>query len=121
MSLAKSGRFLVLAITVATLAGCALGPDFTRPDPPHADRYTAEQLGVEATATADDSAQHVVLGEQLSRDWWQLFQSDALDDVVRRALAGNRTLVAAAATLAQARELAAAQAGTLAPQVGVTA
>jgi NodT family efflux transporter outer membrane factor (OMF) lipoprotein len=121
MSLAKSGRVLVLAITVATLAGCALGPDFTRPDPPHADRYTAQQLQVEATANADDSAQHVVLGEQLSRDWWQLFQSDALDDVVKRALAGNRTLVAAAATLAQARELAAAQAGTLAPQVGVTA
>jgi NodT family efflux transporter outer membrane factor (OMF) lipoprotein len=110
-----------LAIAVATLAGCALGPDFRRPDPPHADRYTGEQLKLEATGGGNDTAQHVVLGEELSRDWWQLFRSDALDDVVKRALAGNRTLVAAAATLAQAQELAAAQAGTLYPQVGITA
>ena len=34
---------------------------------------------------------------------------------------GNRTLVAAAATLAQAQELAAAQAGTAFPQVGIDA
>jgi NodT family efflux transporter outer membrane factor (OMF) lipoprotein len=112
---------LRLAIFVGTLSGCALGPDFRRPDPPHADRYTLQTLQVEATEPGNDSAQHVVLGEQLGRDWWQLFQSDALDDVVKRALTGNRTLVAAASTLAQAQELAAAQAGTLAPQVGVNA
>jgi NodT family efflux transporter outer membrane factor (OMF) lipoprotein len=106
-----------LAIVVATLAGCALGPDFKRPDSPSAERYTSQLLQVEAAPTGDASAQHVKLGAELDRKWWHLFQSDALDDVVKRALASNRTLVAATSTLAQAQELAAAQAGTLAPQV----
>src|ERR1700681_2515599 len=110
MTRATIGTKLPLAILVGTLSGCALGPDFRRPDPPHADRYTSQELRVEATEPGNDSAQHVVLGEQVRRDWWGLFQSDALDDVVKRALTGNRTLVAAAATLAQAQELAAAQA-----------
>jgi len=108
-------------ISAVTLAGCAVGPDFKRPDPPHAERYTAQKLQLEASTEGDASAQHVVLGEQLGRNWWQLFKSDQLDDVVMRALAGNRTVVAATSTLAQAQELAAAQAGTLSPQVGLTA
>jgi NodT family efflux transporter outer membrane factor (OMF) lipoprotein len=121
MNSAIPGRMLALAGTVAMLAGCALGPDFKRPDPPHVERYTAQELRLETPAAAGESAQHVVPGGQLRSDWWRLFQSDALDGVVERALAGNRTLVAAAATLAQSQELAAAQAGTLYPQVGITA
>jgi NodT family efflux transporter outer membrane factor (OMF) lipoprotein len=88
--------------------------------PPQAARYTAQTLQVEAAPQPGDSAQHVVAGGRLDRAWWRLFQSAALDDVVRRALAGNRTLAAAAAVLAQATELAAAQAGALSPQVGIT-
>jgi NodT family efflux transporter outer membrane factor (OMF) lipoprotein len=111
----------MVAAAALALTGCALGPDFKRPDGPSEDRYTAEALHTEAAVEPGATAnQHVVLGEQLSRDWWQLFQSAALDDVVERALAGNRTLVAAASSLAQAQEVAAAQAGTLAPQVGIT-
>jgi NodT family efflux transporter outer membrane factor (OMF) lipoprotein len=110
------------AISIALLAGCASGPTFTRPEPPPADRYTEQPLQIEAAAMAGaDNAQHVELGAPLGPDWWKRFGSAALDDIVDRALAGNRTLVAAAATLAQAQELAAAQAGTLAPQIGLTA
>jgi NodT family efflux transporter outer membrane factor (OMF) lipoprotein len=111
----------MLAAAIATLGGCALGPDFTRPDPPGAERYTAQPLRMEGDAASTESSQHVALGAQLASDWWRLFQSEALDDVVRRALAGNRTLAAASFTLAQSQELAAAQAGTSYPQVGLTA
>jgi NodT family efflux transporter outer membrane factor (OMF) lipoprotein len=110
-----------LALMVTLLAGCAAGPDFKRPDPPHADRYTAQSLSLEATDAGGESAQQAVLGEQLDRAWWQLFQSDALNGVVKRALAQNRTIAAAGYTLAQAQELAAARAGTLYPHVGMTA
>ncbi|MHB8166562.1 MAG: efflux transporter outer membrane subunit [Sulfuricella sp.] len=106
---------------VTMLAGCAVGPDFKRPDPPHADRYTAQSLKLEVRDADDESAQQAILGEQLDQAWWQLFQSDALNVVVKRALAQNRTIVAAGYTLAQAQELAAAQAGTLYPQVAMTA
>jgi NodT family efflux transporter outer membrane factor (OMF) lipoprotein len=111
---------LASATIAAALMGCSLGPDFTRPEPPQANRYTPQPLKIETADAGSDSAQHLVLGERLTRDWWHLFQSDAIDNVVKRALADNRTLVAAAATLAQAQELAAAQAGTLAPQVDLT-
>lgn len=110
-----------LAIMVTMLAGCAAGPDFKRPDSPHADRYTAQSLKLEVRDADDESAQQVVLGEQLGQGWWQLFQSDTLNGVVKRALARNRTIVAAGYALAQAQELAAAQAGTLYPQVAMTA
>jgi NodT family efflux transporter outer membrane factor (OMF) lipoprotein len=112
---------MALAMVATTLGGCALGPDFTRPDPPHAERYTAQPLTVEATAQGAPDAQHIHMGENVAGDWWPLFRSDALDKVVKQALAKNRTLVAAAATLAQTQELAAAQAGSLYPQVGVNA
>ncbi len=121
MKRAKTGALMASVTAVMTLVGCALGPDFRRPDPPAADRYTSQDLQIEATAEGGHSTQRVELGEQLSRDWWRLFQSDPLDDVVKRALAGNRTLAAAASALAQAQELAAAQAGTLYPQVDLTA
>jgi len=114
-------KFTVVPVLAALLAGCAAGPQFKRPEPPAVGRYTAETLQLEAPATAGDSAQHAILGGQPVAEWWKLFGSDAVNDVVTRSLAGNRTLAAAAATLAQAQEVAAAQAGTAAPQVGVTA
>jgi NodT family efflux transporter outer membrane factor (OMF) lipoprotein len=118
---------LLCATTIAVvgLAGCAAGSDFTPPPPPSADRYTAEPTQVEAAAAAASQAgapvQQIELGADLGPEWWRRFGSPALDDLVARALAHNRTLDAAAATLAQAEELAAAQAGTLAPQVDATA
>lgn len=104
------------ACVLTVLSGCTVGPNFHEPVPPRADRYVAPPA-----ATAASSDQQVALGENLQRDWWRLFQSDALDEVVRRALTGNRTLTEAAATLAQAQELAAAQSGHRYPQLGLTA
>jgi len=114
---------LFVTVTVALLAGCAVGPDFKRPDAPPVDRYTAQPLTLEAkdAGARDAAAQQVVIGEQLGQAWWQLFQSDALNDVVKRALAQNRGIIAAGYTLAQAQELAAAQAGTLYPEIDMTA
>jgi NodT family efflux transporter outer membrane factor (OMF) lipoprotein len=108
------------------LAGCALGPDFKRPDAPTVARYTAQPLRAEFGTDAESGAgdgdvQHILLGAPLGQNWWQLFQSSAIDDLVEHALAGNRSLVAASATLAQAQQLVAAQAGALDPQVGLDA
>jgi NodT family efflux transporter outer membrane factor (OMF) lipoprotein len=116
---------LVVGLAAAALAGCAAGPNFTRPTPPAADRYTARPMQIEAASSSTSSGgvttQHVKLGAELGPEWWRRFGSPTLNDIVERALAHNGTLLAAAATLAQAEELATAQAGTLAPQVGATA
>jgi NodT family efflux transporter outer membrane factor (OMF) lipoprotein len=112
-------RILILA-SAAVISGCAVGPNFTRPVPPAATRYIGEIPpgdGMQSGA----AVQHVALGQEIEGDWWNLFGSDPINGIVREALAHNRTLAASAATLAQAQELAAAQAGLRYPQVGLTA
>ena len=120
MSIKNGSTFLALAVSAALLAGCAVGPDFKRPEPPAAAGYTVEHPAGDAGSGAATAAQTIVLGENLQAQWWRLFQSDALDQVVQRALQGNRSLAAASWSLAQAQEIANARAGKLAPHVDLT-
>lgn len=111
-------------VAVALLAsGCAVGPDFTRPQPPDVSGYTPETLNT-TTASADvagGASQHLGAGQDIPGQWWQLFRSPSLDTLVRQALAANPDLQAAEASLRQARELALAQGGALYPQVDASA
>src|SRR3569833_2829281 len=106
-------RMIAAMLLGFVLAGCKVGPDFKRPEPPATERYTTQQ--------SSSPDQQIALGVSLDREWWRMFQSEAIDSVVKRALEGNRTLMAANATLAQAHELANAQAGSLYPQLDMTA
>jgi NodT family efflux transporter outer membrane factor (OMF) lipoprotein len=101
------------------VGGCAAGPDFTRPVPPPATRYTAETLRGEG-ASADGGVQHIALGRNIEGAWWKLFRSDAIDELVTQAVDHNRTLAASMATLAQAQEFALARAGSRYPQVALS-
>jgi NodT family efflux transporter outer membrane factor (OMF) lipoprotein len=103
---------------VAALGACSVGPDFKRPEPPAAERYTSDTPSVE---TGSAAPQHLVLGKEIEGDWWSLFGSEMIDRVVHQALEHNRTLEAAAQSLAESHELALAQAGLRYPQVGLTA
>jgi NodT family efflux transporter outer membrane factor (OMF) lipoprotein len=112
-------RAIVLACALS-VGGCAIGPHFTRPTAPSAARYTADTLRGE-NAGASDTVQHIDLGREIERNWWTLFRSDAIDQLVTQAVDHNRSLVASMATLAQAQEFALAQAGSRYPQVDLTA
>jgi NodT family efflux transporter outer membrane factor (OMF) lipoprotein len=116
---APTARPIVLACVLG-LGGCAVGPNFTPPTPPPAARYTGETLRGEG-ASAGESAQHIALGREIEDNWWTLFRSDAIDQLVKQAVAHNRSLAASTATLEQAQELALAQAGSRYPQVDLTA
>jgi NodT family efflux transporter outer membrane factor (OMF) lipoprotein len=109
-----------MALCVLSVGGCAAGPDFTRPVPPPATRYTAETLRGEG-APADGQVQHIALGQNIEAAWWTLFRSSAIDQLVTQAVDHNRTLAASVATLAQAQEIALARAGSQYPQVDLTA
>jgi NodT family efflux transporter outer membrane factor (OMF) lipoprotein len=112
---------LVIALACAlSSGGCAVGPDFRRPTPPPAARYTRDTLRTE-DASANDNLQHIVLGREVEGNWWTLFHSDAIDQFVKQAVEHNRSLAASVATLAQAQELALAQAGSQYPQVDLAA
>lgn len=121
MNTTKLTTLPVLAVTAGLVAGCSVGPQFTRPETPHVDRYTKQPLKLETKAAANGSSQQVLLGQELNQAWWHLFRSEALSDVVKRALAQNHSIVAARYSLAQAQELAAAQGGTLYPRIDLTA
>jgi NodT family efflux transporter outer membrane factor (OMF) lipoprotein len=103
---------------LAALGACSVGPNFKRPEPPAAERYTSDTPSVETSSAA---TQHLVLGKEIEGDWWSLFGSEMIDRIVQQALEHNRTLEAAAQTLAESHELALAQAGLRYPQVGLTA
>jgi NodT family efflux transporter outer membrane factor (OMF) lipoprotein len=119
MARAPMTRVIVLACALG-LGGCAVGPRFTRPTAPLTARYTGDTLRGEDASTSD-TVQHIALGREIEGNWWTLFRSDAIDRLVTQALEHNRSLVASIATLAQAQELAQAQAGSRYPQVDLTA
>ena len=110
-SLPSARPRIAWAAAVTLLAsGCAMGPDFHPPAAPVADasqtRYTATALP-EHTADAagtGGAAQRFVTGADVSAQWWTLFQSPALNDMIQRALQHNPTLAAAQASLLQAQE-----------------
>lgn len=110
-----------LAVTFAVLAtgGCAVGPDFHEPDAPAVSAYTPAPLPAE-TATAPGpagAAQQFISNADVPAQWWMLFRSEALDRLVREALANSPTLTAAQARLRQARENLRAEQGAAAPSV----
>jgi NodT family efflux transporter outer membrane factor (OMF) lipoprotein len=100
-------------------AGCAVGPDFERPEAPNADRYTADPLP-SATASAaveKGEAQRFLPGRDISGEWWNLFHSPALDALIKDAVKASPNLKAAEAALRQAREMRLAGEGAFFPQV----
>jgi NodT family efflux transporter outer membrane factor (OMF) lipoprotein len=112
-----------MALTIVSacalgLGGCAVGPDFARPTAPPAARYTRDTLRAEDASASD--VQHIALGQEIEGNWWTLFHSDAIDQLVTQALDHNRGLAASMATLAQAQEIALARAGSQYPQVSLT-
>ncbi len=108
-------RFALLVSVGSILCGCAVGPDFVRPQAPRVERYTEQPLGQQTVAAAGPAgaAQHFALGQDIPGEWWTLFRSPALDQLMRQALTNSPTLAAAQATLRQAEENMRAQEGSL--------
>ena len=115
--------FTVAALT-ATLAGCAVGPDFRTPSPPETTRYTETPVPPETAGAAvtGGASQRFVAGAKVADDWWALYQSEPLNALIRTAIAESPTLASAQATLVQVRETYAAREGALLfPGVDATA
>jgi NodT family efflux transporter outer membrane factor (OMF) lipoprotein len=109
----------VLLALVASVSGCAVGPNFRKPAPPAVDSYTRSPMT--GTGPAADmpggQAQRLVAGRDIPAAWWMLFESPPLNALVERALAASPTLLAAHLSLRQALELVAAQRGSFYPAV----
>lgn len=96
---------LALALSALALAGCAVGPDYQRPDGKLPGSYQASELlaGSNAAAVPLDA-------------WWQGFADPSLTRLIERALAQNLDLAASYARLTQARAAARRAGAELLPQ-----
>src|SRR5579871_3391077 len=92
----------------ATLTACAVGPNFKRPAAPADTDY-----GTAATQTATDAPQHLMAGQDIPAEWWSVFQSSQLNELIAAALKNNADVHAAQAALRQSHELYAAQRASL--------
>jgi len=101
-----------LALAAILGSGCTLGPDFTRPAPPAG--------GYQQATPVPSAARHITPGGDVAADWYRLFHSAALDQLVGQVLAGNTDLQAARHGLAAAQYELQAVSGTQLPQLDLT-
>ncbi|SPE34513.1 RND efflux system, outer membrane lipoprotein, NodT family [Burkholderiales bacterium] len=98
------------------LGACAVGPDFERPGAVSTGTYVESPLPKKVAApaaVAGGEEQELRPGNDLIHDWWTLFHSETLNQLVEGALRENPTLAAASAALRQARETLVAGRGNL--------
>ena len=80
--------------TSLTLAGCLVGPNYTRPDIPIPDRFVEDGDRPQADQAASDA--------ELAR-WWERFEDPLLDEFIAEAESGNLDLQQAISAIEQYR------------------
>ena len=108
-----------IIILCLLLAGCAVGPDFQRPVAPNVDRYTPQPLPgqMASVAVKGGEVQRFVQDMDIPGQWWTLFHSKPLNDLIAQALKANPDTGAAQAALRVAWENVHAQQGAFFPSV----
>jgi multidrug efflux system outer membrane protein len=99
-----------IAVAIALAAGCAVGPNYHKPEAEVPPAWQPDAPWHEAAP--NDGA--------LKGDWWRLFQDDTLNSLMERALAGNQNLRVAAARLEQARDQVTVARSDLFPSVDLS-
>jgi len=87
------------------LAGCAVGPDYVRPEPSAPDGWSEAQGGRVSTESAELAA------------WWTAFGDPVLESLIERAAASNLDCKVAAARVREARAQAGRTRSELGPEV----
>src|SRR5260370_15011141 len=119
----RDGRLLkrtaLLGVFVASISGCAVGPNFNPAPTPDVNGYVRGKLaspnpGAGAPRVA---GQHFVTGAEVSARWWSAFKSPLLNELVKQAVNHNPNLQAAEAAIKVAQHNAQARRGLFFPQV----
>lgn len=111
--------FLLTAGFFALLGGCMVGPKYKKPVAPADAGYTAAPMTTTSATpnVVGGDAQQFVDGRDIPGEWWELFHSKPLDDLIERSLKANPDIKAAQAALLVARENTAAQRGYYYPSI----
>ncbi len=95
-------RRLAIPALAVCLAGCMMGPDYHRPSVEIPQSYRYETGEAQKTANTD---------------WWRQFRDPVLDDLIAKALAGNKNVMIAAANIEQAAGVLTQVRAPLFPQI----
>jgi len=93
-------RISLFILFAAFLPGCAAGPDFLAPAAPDVSVYDFK-ASPEATS---DGAQNLLMGEDIPAQWWELFHSKNLNNLIVQAIKHNPDLASAEASLRVAQD-----------------
>ncbi len=98
--------FIAAPSALMLIAGCAVGPNFKKPASPTVGGYTAAPLSTTASVTnvPGGEAQRFVENLDIPGEWWELFHSQPLNDLIERSLTNSPSIKAAQAALTMARE-----------------
>ena len=109
--------YSILLSASVLFSGCAVGPNFKKPAAPNVAGYLPTQPSTTTNVPniSAGEAQQFVQNRDISGDWWTLFHSAALNDLIERALKANPDLKEAQAALVVARENMLAQRGAYYP------
>ncbi len=113
--------FNLSSCALLLLSGCAVGPDFEAPSSPQTTSYTESKLPkktVESKGKGGHS-QFFIDGKDIPADWWHLFHSKPLNELIERGIKKSPTLQAAQAALRQAQENLRISVAALYPFVGL--
>jgi NodT family efflux transporter outer membrane factor (OMF) lipoprotein len=114
-------RFAQLAAVSALLltTSCVVGPNFKKPAAPAGAGYPPGPVATTASTPniTGGEAQHYTEGSDIPGEWWTLFHSKELNNLIERSLKSNPDLKAAQAALTVARETTLAQKGFYYPNV----
>lgn len=113
---------LIIMAFSAVLTGCPMvGPDFQKPAAPTTERYvqlpSPTQTVSSPLAGTAGYAQRFNYGQDIPAEWWTLFHSESLNELIQAGLKNSPNLAAAKATLRQAAETLRAELGSLYPAV----
>lgn len=100
---------LLPVLALVWLSGCAIGPDYKRPNVDMPDNWPSNSM----TSANPDIA--------LYQDWWVAFRDPVLDQMIESALQNNQDLAAAIARVDQAAALARISRTNLLPKLDGTA
>ena len=99
------GRHIIAGLLLLLCAGCLVGPDFSSPSAPVADKW------LEANNPSVDTR------NQEYRDWWKVFHDPVLNRLIEIAYNQNLTLVSAGTQVLQARAQLGVAIGEFYPQI----
>ncbi|HYN04805.1 MAG TPA: efflux transporter outer membrane subunit, partial [Vicinamibacteria bacterium] len=104
----KAAPLALVAVSLAVVSACAVGPNYTRPEVPAPPQFRFVEGPAEAETIADVP-------------WWQITKDTQLQALLREAIANNLDLRLATARVEEARAQYGIAKSFLFPEVGVAA